>query len=179
MSIGQTSVVNQTTPFAGVIAEEMGPVKVDSFVNAESSAELPFGALVFKGTGDHDAIIGAADAANPVGIVAFSQAYSKAHGDFPGDLGTVGLKPQVTMNVLTQGVIYVKLSENSVTPASAVRYVQLSGGSNAQFTFRASADSEYTTLLDSGHAKFLDSGSSGDFVRLWINALGMTTTSDT
>ena len=178
MSIGQTSVAAQGQVFAGLV-DNTGPSRIFSYVNAESTAEIPFGTPVFKGTGDNEAIIGAADATDLLGIVVHSHLYAKAHGDFGGDLGTTGLKPGVVMSVLQSGIVYVTLSENSITPASAVRFWQFAHSSNGAGTFGKTADSEYTQLIPAANARYLDSGGAGDVVRLELSGVNIVCVPDT
>lgn len=159
--------------------DNSGPTRVESFVNAEVSAEIGFGTPVFKGTGDNEAIIGAADATDLLGLVAHSHLYAKGHGDFAGDLGTTGLKPGVVMNVMSEGVMYVTLSENGITPASAVRFWQFAHSSNGAGTFGKTADSEYTQLIPAANARYLDSGGAGDVVRLKLMGVNIVCVPDT
>jgi hypothetical protein len=178
MSIGQSSVVAQTGPFAGVYVASM-PHRIFSYVNAESTAEIAFGTPVFKGTADNEALIGAADATDMLGIVVHSHLYAKAHGDFAGDLGTTGLLPGVVMSVLQSGIVYVTLSENSITPASAVRFWQFVHSSNGAGTFGKTADTEYTQLIPAANARYLDSGGAGDVVRLELSGVNIVCVPDT
>lgn len=138
----QTSVSdNPSVAYPGMLGDS-GNKSVDSFINGEASAEIPFGTLVSQGTLDNEALIPAAsgDGVKAVGVVLHSHAYNKDN-----ELGTSGLKPEVTMNVLNKGRVWVVIDEN-VTPASAVRarYTAVGGGKGS---FRASASAGNTVDL--------------------------------
>lgn len=163
----QTSVNFQAEVFAGTLVEDE-PHMVESAVNAEATASMPFGLLVKKGTNDRDALI-ATSTGTPLGIVLHSQGYAKAYGDFAGEVDTVGVVAGVQLNVLRKGVCYVLLSENSITPASAVRCYVVADTGHALGTFGKTADGGKTTLL--ANARFLDSGGAGDRVRLYVDML--------
>jgi hypothetical protein len=130
----QTSVSSDpAAAFPGMLGD-VRPKATDSFINGEASAEIPFGFAVCQGTLDNEALLPAAagDRLKLLGVVQHSHAYNKDN-----ELGTAGLKPEVTMNVLANGRIWVALDED-VTPASAVR-VRHTAVSLGKGSFRASA----------------------------------------
>lgn len=136
----QTSVSdNPAVAYPGMLGDS-GPKAVDSFINGEASAEIAFGTMLAQGTLDNEALLfdGATDV--PVGIVLHSHAYNKDN-----ELGTAGLKPEVTMNALHKGRVWVVIDEN-VTPASTVRLRHTTAG-GGKGTFRASASANATVNL--------------------------------
>lgn len=152
----------QTTDlFAGSLAD-MGDAEqqILSYVNEEASAEMPFGRMLAKGTADFDALLMAAQADALIGVLVHSQAYQK-----DTELGSTGLKPDVTLNVLTKGRIWVNVTED-VTPASAVR-VDEDGGQ-----FRDSAEANVTIDI-SKNARYLTTALSGTLALLEFNMTGL------
>ena len=79
--MSQTSyALNQSGAYAGMLADGSTAQQVESRINAESSAEIPFGSFVVSGgsVGDAGAILPAASTAKLVlGPVVHSHAYSK------------------------------------------------------------------------------------------------------
>lgn len=130
----QTSVASDpAAAFPGMLGD-VRPKAVDSCINGEASAEIPFGFAVIQGTLDNEALLpaAAADGLKLLGIVLHSHHYNKDN-----ELGTTGLKPEVAMSVLAAGRVWVPIDEN-VTPASAVR-VRHTATSLGKGSFRASA----------------------------------------
>lgn len=146
MSAPQTSVsIVQGVSFAGQLGDTSQMNDAKSYVNAEASAEMPFGILVVQGTLEQDALIPAAQANLAVGILMHSHAYQKDN-----ELGTSGLKADVVFSALTRGRIWVTVDE-AVTIAGAVR-VRMSGAGAG--TFRTAASAGVTKLITSS-ARFL------------------------
>jgi hypothetical protein len=135
----QTSVSSDpAAAFPGMIGD-VRPKAVDSCINGEASAEIPFGHAVIQGTLDNEALLPAlgTDGIKLLGIVLHSHAYNKDN-----ELGTTGLKPEIAMSVLAAGRVWVPIDEN-VTPASAVR-VRHTTASLGKGSFRASASAGAT-----------------------------------
>jgi len=141
--------------YAGLLSQ-IKPHETESYIQAEASAEMPFGRMVAKGTNDQDAVLMAAQADLPIGIVVHSHNYQK-----PTELGDTGLKPGAMVRVLTKGVIWVQVTE-AVTPASAVRYDEAGG------TFGDSAVVDETVDI-SDFARYLGSAGANEFVELEID----------
>ena len=104
----------------------------------ESSAEIPFGVMVCNGTKDAFVKLlhtsAAAMATELFGVSVFGQSYAKTE-----QLGTTGLKPLVTFDVLQRGRIYVKV-EDAVAVGDAVRVRAVAAGAEVKGAFRTAAD---------------------------------------
>ena len=159
----QTAVnLTQGTPFAGMRGDT-GPSRVHSYVNAEASAEIPFGSAVMQGTNPRDALLpNAATGALLLGVVESSHAFGK-----DALLGTTGLKPGVNMGVMVEGVIWVTVTE-AVAVGGAVRVFK-TGANAGKFGTAASAGN---TLLISSVARYLTSTAGAGVAKLWFNAIG-------
>lgn len=90
--------------FAGLIADA-GSHMIESSVNAEASASLPFGDPVRQGVLDGESLAVTADTQVIKGLIAHSHAYAK--GDHLPGLDGVGLTPKTTLNVMRWGRIFV------------------------------------------------------------------------
>lgn len=157
--MSQQTTVNarMTIAFAGMLADSDRVVHCDSRFNEEASNEIAFGTAVVRGTTNKDN--GAlrphtsAAAAAPLfaGIVVHSHDYAR-----DVELGTTGLKPKVTMQVLQQGRIYV-LPEESVAPGDAVRFRAIAGAGTVG-AFRKTADAGNSVDI-SKFARWITTGS--------------------
>lgn len=119
------------------------PGNIDSYVNGEASAEIPFGVCVAQGTDDKEAIKLAATSDKLLGIVVHRHAYA-----YGVELGDTGLKPDVVMGVMTRGECWV-LVEEAVTPASAPLVRAVAAGAEVAGAFRDTADA--SDLIDVSH----------------------------
>jgi hypothetical protein len=160
----QTSVTDPAVGFAGQLADSSDNT-VDSFVSEESSAEIPFGVMVKRGTGDHQAKLLAAQADVPVGIVVHSHVYAK-----DTELGSTGLKPETTLSVLTKGRVWVTVEE-AVTPASTVRYRAIATGNEVPGEWRDTADAS-DTVACLEFARYLTTAGAGGLALLEIDMSG-------
>jgi hypothetical protein len=105
-----------------------------SFVNAEASAEIPFGVVVKRGTNDGEAKLVDSATAKLAGLVLHSHAY-----DVRYELGTTGVKPTVMLSLLQKGTAYVAVEEAVVD--GDIPWVRFAAGSFSQLgAFRKSAD---------------------------------------
>lgn len=149
----QTSVsAAMTEAFQGMLGDASYHKHVESYVNEESSAEIPFGVFVKRGTAANTAIKLTATSDELEGVVVHSHAYDKDN-----ELGTTGLKPKVTMGVLARGRIWVPVEE-AVTPASSVLVRAVATGSEVAGACRDTADG--SDCIDiSKYARFLTSTS--------------------
>lgn len=121
---------NMATAFPGMV--EAG--EIDTYVNGEASAEMRFGIAVGQGTLDNEAILLAAVADKQVGVLGFRQGYIDTT-----ELGTTGLKPNVTLGIVRRGKVWV-IVEEDVTPASAVLIRCIAAGNEIAGAFRDTAD---------------------------------------
>lgn len=130
----QTSVPTaMTAAFDGMIVDSE-PFVERSYVSEEASAEIPFGVCVKQGTGDNGALKLTSTADKLIGLVRHSHAYNRDN-----ELGSTGLKPYVTLGVVTKGVMWVPVEE-AVTPASAVLVRAVATGNEVAGAFRDTAD---------------------------------------
>jgi len=155
----QTSVAdNMTVGIVGALADA-NLASVDSRVNEEASAEMPFGIMVVRGTDKAtDALLlhtsAAASDSLLAGVVVYSAAYAK-----PEELGDDGVKPNMTVGLLQKGRIYV-LPEEAVAPGDAVRVRAVVSGSEQAGAFRTTADDTDDCIDISKFARWITSGSS-------------------
>lgn len=112
---------------------------IASGIQAESSAEIPFGVCVVRGTGDDDVKLPAASTDKPRGVVVHSHNYDKDQ-----ELGSTGIKPKSQVGVLRRGRILVVVEE-AVVPGDRgyVRYA----GSGQKGAWRKSAVLDETLNL--------------------------------
>lgn len=162
MAATQTSVSDRmTAAFAGMLADSSYVKNVRSYVNEEASAEIPFGVMVKQGTAANDAKACASGDTSPVfiGVTVHSHAYAK-----PTEVGDTGVKPNMTLGVLTRGCIWVPVEE-AVTPASAVLVRIIATGSEVAGAFRDTADA--SDCIDiSGWARFVSTTTGAGFAQL-------------
>ena len=166
----QTAVnLTQGSPFAGMRGDT-GPARVHSYVNAEASAEIPFGSAVMQGTNPREALMptGTPGGANLVGIVESSHAFGK-----DALLGSTGIKPGVNMGVMTQGVIWVA-TVDAVTVGGVVT-VYKSGANAGKFGGALSAGVTLTlttnVALGATGARWLTSTAGAGIAKLWFDVL--------
>lgn len=164
--MGQQTTANvaQTGQFAGMLAD-LDNAEIRTYVNEEASAEIPFGVMVGQGTLDSDALLLAAQADIQIGVLVHDHAYDK-----PNELGDTGLKPNVTMGILTKGTIWVEVEE-AVTPASSVRVRAVVTGNEVAGAFRDTADASDTIDI-SKFARYLDTAAINGLTRLYIDMTG-------
>ncbi len=160
MSAGQQTAVSarMTIAYAGMLADSTIVKHSDSKYNQEASAEIRFGDGVVRGATDEDNSAvkphTSAAAAAPLfcGIVLHSHDYAP---DI--EIGTTGVKPKMTLNVLQKGRVYV-LPEEDVDPGDPVRMRVVVAGSEVAGAFRTSADATDCINL-STVARWITSGS--------------------
>lgn len=152
MAYPQTSFdTTATAPYAGMKGDSTFD-RVDSYVNEEASAEMEFGIMLQQGTLANDALIPTGITNDFIGVLLHSHAYAN-----DTELGTTGLKPNVTLNVMSKGRCWVTVEE-AVTPASNVLVRCVTGTGTVMGRFRDTADG--VTCLDiSAYARFLTSTS--------------------
>jgi hypothetical protein len=157
---GQTSVASAMTAAlqAGQIADSCRLNDVASYVSEESSAEMPFGRMLAQGTADDGALLMAAATDKMIGVLTHSQAYER-----DTEIGDTGVKPKMTLGVMKCGRIWVTVTGEACTPASAVR-VHKTGG-----YFLVSASAGNTVLVK--HARYLTSAASGELTMLEFDIL--------
>lgn len=159
VQIPQTSVSTTiSAPYAGLVSD-VGNKHIASGVSAEASAEIPFGVAVLRDATNKDTgrvlphTSAAVSAARFAGVIAHSHAYAK-----DSELGTVGLKPKTTLQVMERGRIWV-LPEEAVTPGDAVRFRAVATGGEQAGRFRTTADATDCVNISS-FARWVTSGNS-------------------
>ncbi len=133
--MGFTAVLTALVKAFPGMRSELKKNTIDSCVSEESSAEIRFGIAVKRGTADDGVLLCTATSNKFRGIVQQTHAIEK-----DVELGTSGVKPKMQLDVAVEGVMYV-LTEEDVTPTSAVRIRCVAGGSEVAGAFRATADS--------------------------------------
>jgi hypothetical protein len=172
----QTSVVNQTTAtFAGAIAD-MGDVESDTYVNGETSAEIPFGRMVRENS-DHVAKLLAGASPVLAGIAMQSHALAGGGGASGVDVGLTGYKVGSTLGVARRGVIWV-YTEEAVSPTDEVRVRHTANGAGKEVgQFLEDADSGKSLLITNG-AHWRSSTSGAGLAMLEIDMAALTFTAD-
>ncbi len=136
---------------------------VRSHHNAEASAEIPFGVAVAQGTHPEAAILPTSAGARIIGITLHSHVYAR-----PEEVGDVGVKPKVTLNVLSRGTCWVRTESAVVVGARPfVRFAAGAGGTQLG-AFRGDADTATAVELTGG--RFLNSASAGGLVQVEFDA---------
>lgn len=149
MAYPQTSVdLALAVAFDGM--DGAGPHATDPYVNEEATAEIPFGTFVAQGVAVDAALKLAATTDTVLGVVMHSHKYA-----VPDQLGTTGIKPNVAMNVRSQGRAWVPV-EDAVTPSTAVHVRAVSTGNEVAGACRGTADGADTIEI-TGWAKWLTS----------------------
>ncbi len=162
MAFPQTTFdVVQAVAFAGMKGDATFD-RVDSFINEESAAEMEFGIMLQQGTLSNDALIPTGITNDLIGVLLHSHAYAN-----DTEIGTTGVKPNVTLNVMSQGRCWVT-TEETVTPASNVLVRCVTGTGTVMGRFRDTADG--VTCLDiSAYARYLSSTSGAGVALLEID----------
>lgn len=160
--MSQTTIedTQDAAPFPGVIAD-LAPHYGRSYTSQESSDEIPFGVLVVQSADPDDGCKLPVAAAIPLGVVVHNHGYAKDN-----QLGDTGLKPGVTMQVLRQGVVWVRV-EDAVTPDDAVRVRITAGGGEQKGAFRTAADSTDCALV--AGCQFLTAAGAGELAQLQVD----------
>lgn len=162
MAAPQTSVsLRPLRGFAGMLSDTTMLKDVRSYVNAEVSAELPFGIMVKQGATD-DACLLPTAITGLLGIVVHSHAYEK-----DVELGDTGLKPTITVGVLGVGRVWVTVDE-AVAPGNAVR-VRITAAGGGQGTFRKTAGAGLTVDI-SAWARWRTSTTGAGIAELELDA---------
>lgn len=168
MAIPQTSyTTNQPIAFPGLKGDATLSV-VETRINAEGSAEIPFGVFVVKGgsVGDPGCVLPTASTVKLVlGPVVHSHAYSKG---INGELGTSGLKPKAVLNILVKGRIWV-LSETDAAVGDPVfvRYASGAGGTQLGAVRNATVSGEMIDLTIKG--RYVTSVTAGNLAMIEVD----------
>ncbi len=152
--MGQTSYAEQAPAFAGMIADLSRGALIDTFIQGEASAEVPFGSFVVLSTGT--TLPGTASAPNvPTGILPAASGDNYGHGgvvvhshwyDKRLQLGEDGVLPGNLISVMRRGRIWVNVEE-AVTPADSVFVRYTASGANVPGNFRTDADTSKALQL--------------------------------
>ena len=176
MSVQTTYNRAPAAAYAGMLAGN-GPQTIITMVNAEASLAIPFGTPVARKTSspatDRDGILMAGSDVI-AGIVVHSHDYARTFtlpdGTVAGDLSATGLVPGAELQVLTAGLIWVKV-KTAVAPGDAV-YFSDSRAPGAVYDlgqeFGKTADSGYATAIT--NASWESSSAAGGFAKLRLAA---------
>lgn len=148
-----------TNAYAGMVGDSSMVKQIDSFISEESSAEMAFGIMVGQGTADNGCLLLATVNDNLIGVTVHSHRYAKDQ-----ELGDTGLLPEATVQVMSQGRIWVQVEE-AVTPASGVHVRAVATGNEVAGAFRDTQDGTDTIDI-SGFAKYLTSAGANGFALL-------------
>jgi hypothetical protein len=175
----QTSVSGtMTVAFPGMLADSTYVKQGTTRNNREASAEIPFGvAVVRHGTAEADgALLPHTSAAASAPIFAGITYHTHFHEPVT-ELGDVGMKPGVEMDVLEIGHVWV-LPEESVTPGDAVRFRAVATGGEQAGRFRTSADTTDCVNVSSC-CRWLTAGGPSTPAKLEINLIAGAGVADT
>lgn len=155
-----------TTAFAGMLADSNIALNdIFGAVQAEASAEIPFGVMCCKGTGDNDAKLPAASNAKLIGVLIHSHTYEPRL-----DLGTVGVKPGAMLNIMNKGRVWVLVEENVTREDRAyIRYAAGAGGTQLGAFRKSSVSGE--TIDATKTCKFVTSASAGQLAVVEVDML--------
>lgn len=176
MPINTQSYTEQSRAFAGMKCD-LREDTVETYVQGEASAEIPFGVVVAEGTastveGTPDKAILMVDAnSKPAGVLLHAHNF-----DRETQLGTTGVKPANLISVLKKGEVYAVL-EGTCTKGGQVfvRHTAGAGGSQ-KGAVRADADTA-SAVLCRGLSFAETKASNGDgLVKLDVDMLNIPAT---
>lgn len=141
----QLSYSEQSPGFAGMKADSSDD-DVASYVQGESSAEIPFGVMVCQGTAGNSsgtpdkAILPVDGNSVAVGVSVHSHDYA-----IDDQIGSTGLKPKNLLGVMRRGRIWVQVEDAVAVNAPAYFRHTASGGNTQLGKFRSDADTAKAT----------------------------------
>lgn len=150
--------VPMTVGFAGMKSDN-GDDDIKSYVQAESSAEMPPGVMLMKGTGDRDAKLPDAETALLIGVLGHTMSWA------PSELGSTGVKPKASLPVVREGRRFV-ITEDAVVPGQRA-YVRFAG-TGQKGAFRGTAVVGETIDV-TGQVAFLTTADAGALVEVEID----------
>jgi hypothetical protein len=175
----QTAVADALTiAFAGQYDQMAQSTHIDSKYSEESADEIPFGVMVIRGTDEDDGALkchtsSAVTAPLMAGVVVHNHAHQKDN-----ELGSTGLKPDVSFGVMTRGRVYVT-TEEAVTIGDAVRVRAVISGDEVAGAFRTTADDTSDCVeLDPSMARWVRGAGIGELALLELDMLGAAGTAD-
>lgn len=147
MPIDTLSYSEQSRAYAGMKADIREGDVVETYIQGEASAEMPFGAVIAEGTASttvgtpDDALLMVNGSSVVAGVVLHSHNY-----DRESQVGTVGVKPDNVLSVMRRGRVYAIL-EGTCTKGGQVfvRHTAGAGGSQ-KGAVRADADTASAVL---------------------------------
>lgn len=145
----------------GMLADLNRNKHVESHVNGEASAEIPFGVVVAKhATIDAKVILPADADAVLLGVALRSDSYAPTY-----DLGDDGIKPKVPVSVLTSGMVYM-FPEGTVAKNDPVYVRHTASGGNTQKG--AVSNAAGTGLMLWRGARWMEGGTAGVATKMEI-----------
>lgn len=161
--MSQTAIPTFPAPkgYVGAMSDMGVPHDIWSRTNGESSAEIPFGAMVCLHTAGTDkAKLPDAEDVILLGFVRHSHAYAK-----DTELGSVGVKPKCGLNVVRTGRMWV-LCETDVTEADRL-YVRFAGTGDKGALTKTPVAGE--TIDVTGQVSVVRGATAGNLVEININ----------
>jgi hypothetical protein len=150
----QTSYAQNMLPAFPGMKADLAPGYARSMAQGEASAEVPFGVAVAQGSADDTCILPSGSGAKIVGVALHSATYQPLY-----QLGTVGLKPKTTVNVMEKGTVWVTVEENVAKEDPVfIRHTAGAGGTQLG-AFRKSADT--ASAIQQKGCRYLTSASAG------------------
>ena len=135
---------------------------INTALNEEASAGMPFGIFVREGAADEGALLLSATSQRLKGVVVHHNSYAR-----PYEVDTDGIQPGTHFGLLFHGPILVTV-EDAVTPASEVHVRAVATGGEQKGAVRGTADS--TDCIDaSGFCRFLTTAGAGELAVLMVD----------
>jgi hypothetical protein len=122
--------------FEGMLADT-SPSTIDTGVNVEETASIPFGVAVCFAGGANEKGVKLPSTADDIDVVWGIALHSQAYGR--SDLDTDGIKPEATLNILRKGRVKVKC-ENGCNPGDRLFIRAVATGSERLGALRSAAD---------------------------------------
>lgn len=175
MAVQTTYATAPTAAFAGMVADDTEN-DFQVAINAESSAQIPFGVPVAYKTSspasDLDVIMPNASSDKYMGIAVqshdFARTFTLPDGSTAGELGATGLLPGTAFAVLWRGTVWVKV-QTAVAPGDRL-FVCYSAGSTYTAAGQVGNASESSHTNDlTAIGRFVSSAAAGGFAKLQVD----------
>lgn len=150
--------------------------KVDTYLNEEASAAIPFGSVVKAGTLENRAKIPSAQADLLVGIACFGHSFARSFQAGQGEISSLGILPGTHFGVVREGVVWV-MPEDDVTPGLEVHVRVTANGPKVPGNIGTGEDTTKTVDI-TAFAQWETAGgpTSGQPAKVWVNFLNASMT---
>lgn len=158
MPLDTLSYAEQARAFAGM-KSDLRNSTIESYIQGEASAEIPFGVAVAQGTASagagtpDDAILMVDTNSVVVGVLVHAHNY-----DRETQLGSTGVKPTNLLNVMRKGQVYM-VHEGAVTKG-ATCFVRFGTGAGGAQKGAVRADADTATAVSTAALTFAETKAS-------------------